>query len=195
MLLIIFAAIAWIMPDRHQSLSELSPSQMIEMLKSGEQYLSCDQVARVVVNENPAIQLIDIRPSAEFLSSHIPGSINIPFEEILNPDWSGYLDDPSSTSVLYSNGTTFAAEAWVLCVQAGYPNIKVMRGGMNEWYKVVMESKFSGGRITAAENALFEVRYRARDYFTTMNSLPDSLKSVFLEVKKKKEAELAGGCE
>lgn len=195
MLLIIFSVIAWIIPDRHRSAFELSPSQMIEMLKSGEQYLSCDQVARVVVNETPSIQLIDIRPSTEFLSSHIPGSINIPFEEILNPDWSGYLDDPSGTSVLYSNGTTLASEAWVLCTQVGYPNIKVMQGGLNEWYKVVMESEFSGGRITAAENALFEVRYMARDYFTTLNSLPDSLKTVFLEVKKKKEAELVGGCE
>jgi len=195
MLLIIFAGIAWIIPDRHRSAYELSPSQMIEMLKSGEQYLSCDQVARYLVNENPDIRRIDVRPSAKFLSSRIPGSINIPFEEILNPDWSGYLDNPSITSILYSNGNTYSSEAWVLCTQMGYPTIKVMRGGMNEWYKVVMESEFSGGRITAAENALFEVRYRARDYFTTMNSLPDSLKTVFLEVKKKKEAELVGGCD
>jgi len=195
MLLIVFAAIAWIIPDRHRTRSELSPTQMIEMLKSGDQFLSCDQVARYLVNENPGIQLVDVRPSAEFLSSHIPGSINIPFEEILNPDWSGYLDDPSITSILYSNGNTHSSEAWVLCTQIGYRNVKVMQGGMNEWYKVVMESEFSGGRISAAENALFEVRYRARDYFTTMNSLPDSLKTVFLEVKKKKEAELVGGCE
>jgi len=195
MLLIVFAAIAWIIPDRQRTLSELSPTQMIEMLKSGDQFLSCDQVARYLVNENPGIQLVDVRPSAEFLSSHIPGSINIPFEEILNPDWSGYLDDPSITSILYSNGNTHSSEAWVLCTQIGYRNVKVMQGGMNEWYKVVMESEFSGGRISAAENALFEVRYRARDYFTTMNSLPDSLKTVFLEVKKKKEAELVGGCE
>lgn len=195
MLLIVFAAIAWIMPDRRRSLSELSPSQMIEILKSGDQFLSCDRVAGYIVNENPAIQLVDIRSSAEFLSSHIPGSVNIPFKEILNPDWSGYLDDPSRTAILYSNGTTLASEAWVLCTQVGYPNIKVMQGGMNEWYDVVMESEFSGQRITAAENAIFEVRYKARDFFTTMNSLPDSLKTVFLEVKKKKEAELVGGCE
>jgi hypothetical protein len=58
-----------------------------------------------------------------------------------------------------------------------------------------MESNFSGDRITAAENAIFEVRYRARDFFNRMNSLPDSLKLAFLEVKRQKEAELVGGCE
>jgi hypothetical protein len=71
----------------------------------------------------------------------------------------------------------------------------IMKGGMNEWYRVVMESTFSGGRISAAENAIFEARYRARDFFTRMNSLPDSMKTAFLQVKRMKEAELIGGCE
>ncbi len=195
MLLIVFAAFAWIIPDRHRSASELSPSEMIELLNSSDKFFTCDQVARFIVNEDTSIRLVDIRPSHDFLSSHLPGAINIPFDDILNPDWSGYLDDPSRTTVLYSNGSTIASETWMLCSQLGYQNLKVMQGGMNEWYKVVMESEFSGKRITAAENALFEVRFRARDFFTTMNSLPDSLKTAFLEVKKKKEAELVGGCE
>ncbi len=70
-----------------------------------------------------------------------------------------------------------------------------MMGGMNEWYREVMESTFKGERISADENATFEVRYRARDFFNRMNSMPDSLKTAFLEVKRKKEAELVGGCE
>jgi hypothetical protein len=70
-----------------------------------------------------------------------------------------------------------------------------MEGGMNQWYRVIMESEFTCGRITAAENAVYEVRHNARKFFTQMNSLPDSLKTAFLEVKMKEEAELVGGCE
>lgn len=195
LLLIVFAALAWIMPDRHRSATELSPSEMIELMNTADQFFTCDQVARFIVNEDTSIRLVDIRPSSDFFSSHLPGAVNIPFGDILNPDWSGYLDDPSRTVILYSNGSTISAEAWVLCSQHGYRNIKVMQGGMNEWYDVVMKSEFSGKRIRAAENALFEVRYKARDFFTAMNSLPDSLKTAFLEVKKKKESELVGGCE
>ncbi len=83
----------------------------------------------------------------------------------------------------------------MLCVQKGYVGSMIMQGGMNEWYRVVMQSTYAGDRITAAENARFEVRYRARDFFTRMNSMPDSMKTAFLEVKRNKEAELVGGCE
>jgi hypothetical protein len=70
-----------------------------------------------------------------------------------------------------------------------------MEGGMEEWHELIMKSEFSGERISASENAIFETRYRARDFFITMNSLPDSLKNVYLTVKRKEEAELTGGCE
>ena len=193
-LLVAFAAFAWILPDRNRSASELLPSEMITALSVGTEVLTVDQVARYVVNEDETIQLIDIRQTSEFLSSHIPGAINIPFEDILDPDWSGYMNDPSRTAVLYANGSTLAAEAWMLCSQVGY-NVKIMDGGMNKWFELVMESEFTGEQITATENALFENRYKARHFFTTINSLPDSLKIAFQEVKNKKESELVGGCE
>jgi rhodanese-related sulfurtransferase len=194
-LLVGFAALALIMPDRHRSASELKPSEMIHRMNRSGRTLSPDQVARYVISEDTSILLIDIREPEAYLASHIPGAVNIPLRDILNPDWAGYLDDPEVTVVLYSNGDLLASEAWMMCVQKGTPDPKVMKGGMNGWFETIMESEFSGGRISAAENALFEVRYRARDFFTQMNSLPDSLKTAFLEIKRKKEAELTGGCE
>jgi rhodanese-related sulfurtransferase len=194
-ILVCFAVLAWIMPDRHRSAEELIPSQMIAAMNSTDKFLTADRVARIIVNEDTTCRLVDIREPEEYLRVNIPGAINIPFRDLLSPDWSGYLDEPGKTAVIYSNGNTLALEAWMLCTQQGYPDIKIMKGGMNEWFRVVMESEFTGDKITAAENALFETRYRARDFFTNMNSLPDSLKSNFLAVKKKKEAELVGGCE
>lgn len=70
-----------------------------------------------------------------------------------------------------------------------------MDGGIGEWMKTVMETKFSGERITARENALFETRRRAGEMFTTLNSLPDSLKTQFLESRKFSAKKLDGGCE
>ena len=194
-LLIAFAVLAWMLPGRPYSASELSPSEMISALNESGHMISVDRVARSVVNEDHSIQLVDIRQPAEYFRANIPGAINIPFEDILNPDWSGYFDDPDKPAVLYANGNTFAAEAWMLCTQAGYSGVRIMEGGMNEWFVLVMNSEFRGVRITAAENARFEIRYRARDYFITMNSLPDSLKTAYLIVKQKKESELVGGCE
>lgn len=194
-LLIVFALLAWIIPDRTRSAAELSPANMVEFLQSEEYMISADQVARILSIGDEAYRFIDLRSPDEYMICNIPGAINIPAADILNPDWSGYLEEPGSTTVLYSNGSTLASEVLYICIQSGYSGIKAMHGGMNAWFQTVMEAEFSGDRISAAENALFESRYRARDYFIKMNSLPDSLKTVFLTVKRKQEEELTGGCE
>jgi len=114
---------------------------------------------------------------------------------LLHRNFFGYLDQREVKNIFYSNGSILASQAWALCAGMGYKNNFVMQGGMNEWYKTVMKSSFSGDRITARENALFEIRFKARKLFTEINSLPDSLKIKFVEAKRKKEKQLDGGCE
>ena len=70
-----------------------------------------------------------------------------------------------------------------------------MKGGLNEWFTTVMNSNFTGDRISARENALFETRTNARKLFTEINSLPDSLKMKFIEAKHIAVKKLDGGCE
>ena len=193
--LVLLAGLIMLLPDSRKSAGELNVPAMLERMGRTGYFLSVDQVAKALVLEDSTVLLVDVRDPEAFRQVHIPGAINIPVADILNPDWYGYLNDPTISPVFYSNGNTLASEAWMLCTQQGYTPGLIMQGGMNEWYSVVMESSFSGGRISASENALFEVRYRARDFFTRMNSMPDSLKTAFLEIKRKKEAELVGGCE
>ncbi len=193
--LVLLAGLLIFLPESRQSSGEMDVRSMLGAMNESGQYLSVDQVARMVVYEDTSILLVDVRDPNAYRVVHIPGAINIPVADILNPDWSGYLNDPAVRAVFYSNGNTMASEAWMLCTQKGYSGSMIMLGGMNEWYRVVMESSFKGERISAAENATYEVRYRARDFFNRMNSMPDSLKIAFLDVKRKKEAELVGGCE
>ena len=70
-----------------------------------------------------------------------------------------------------------------------------MKGGLNEWFNTVMNSSFTGDRISARENALFETRTRARKMFTEINSLPDSLKRNSLNQNNLQRKKLDGGCE
>jgi hypothetical protein len=70
-----------------------------------------------------------------------------------------------------------------------------MKGGLNEWFNTVMNSSFTGERISARENALFETRTRARRMFNEMNSMPDSLKIKFIQSKHLAIKKLDGGCE
>ena len=174
---------------------QLKPSELLEAAENENQSFSVDEVARFANNEDTTVQLIDVRTNKEFMESTIPGSINIPFEDLLNPDWEGYLNQKEVRNIFYSNDNQLATLTWTVTTGLGYTNNYVMKGGLNEWYFTVMLSKFEGDKITPRENALFENRYKARRMFTEMNSLPDSLKRQYLEAKRLEESQLDGGCE
>ncbi|AHW61836.1 Rhodanese-related sulfurtransferase [Draconibacterium orientale] len=174
---------------------QLKPTDLLEISSNPDMYYTVDEVARFVNNEDTTIKLIDLRSASEFMESNIPGSINIPFSDLLNPNWEGSLNQDKVRNVYYANGDETANMAWTIVSGLGYPNSFVMKGGMNEWYLTVMLSKFEGDRITPRENTLFENRYKARRTFTQINSLPDSLKLQYLEAKRLEESQLDGGCE
>ena len=173
----------------------LKPTELLSKSTSGKIYFSADQVARFVNNEDSTIQLIDLRSKKEYKICNIPGSINIPFADLLNPDWEGYLNQAEVKNIFYGNGDQLANYAWTIVTGLGFENCFIMTGGLNEWYKTVMLSEFLGDRITPRENIIFENRFKARKTFTQINSLPDSLKTQFLAARRLKEAQLDGGCE
>jgi 3-mercaptopyruvate sulfurtransferase SseA len=174
---------------------QLKPSELLLKSNSDEIYFSVDQVARFVNNEDSTIQLIDLRSEEQFKECNIPGSINIPFDDLLNPDWEGYINQHEIKNIFYGNGNLQANVAWTIVTGLGYENNFVLQRGLNEWFKTVMLSKFEGERITPRENVLFENRFKARKTFTQINSLPDSLKMQFLAARRLKETQLDGGCE
>lgn len=173
----------------------LKPDELLSKSVSGDIYFSVDQVARFVNNEDTTVQLIDIRSAEQFKAFNIPGSINIPFNDFSNPKWEVYLNQKGLKNIYYGNGDQTASYAWTISTGLGYGNNFVMKGGLNEWYKIVMLSQFEGENITPRENALFENRFGARKIFTQINSLPDSLKIHYFNAKHLQASKLDGGCE
>jgi len=170
------------------------PDRLLSEVLDENTYFSPDQVARFVVTEDSTVQLIDLRPPAEFNSFSLPGSINIPYSELLSKDLESLLNR-DVRNIFYSNGDLDANCALVIATGLGFKNNYVLMGGLNEWYRVVMNSAFTGERITARENALFETRTRAGKLFTEMNNMPDSLKVKYRESKEIERKKLDGGCE
>ncbi|MDP2338615.1 MAG: rhodanese-like domain-containing protein [Bacteroidota bacterium] len=173
----------------------LKPSELLAKLVADESYFSVDQVARFLNNEDSTGQLIDVRSTGQFKECNIPGSINIPFSDFTNPLWEGYLNQKEMKNIYYGNDGQTASYAWAIATGLGYGNNFVMKGGLNEWFKTVMLSQFSGEKITPLENARFENRLNARKVFTQVNSLPDSLKTKYFNAKRLIESKLDGGCE
>ena len=180
--------------DASQSF-RIKPSQLLEKSVSSDSYISVDQVARFMNNEDSTVLIIDVRSPEEFKRFNIPGAVNIPFSDLLNPVWDGYLNQKGIKHIFYGNGDQTAAFAWTTATGLGYENNFIMKGGLNEWFITVMLSEFSGEKISALENARFENRLNARKIFTQINSLPDSLKTKFFNAKRLSESKLDGGCQ
>jgi rhodanese-related sulfurtransferase len=173
----------------------VKPQKLMAEILDEKTFFTVDQVARFIVSEETSIQLIDLRSPEEFRQLNIPGSINVPYYLLLKTDPGNYLTDKNIRYIFYSNGDLNSNYSLVVAKGLNYKNIYVMKGGLNEWFRTVMNSNFSGDKITARENALYETRLRAKRTFTEMNSLPDSLKMSFFEAKHIASKKLDGGCE
>ena len=174
---------------------QLKADELLSKSVSEDMYYSVDQVARFVNNEDSTVQIIDIRSAEQFKECNIPGSVNIPLSDLLNPLWEQTLNRKEIKNIFYGNGDQTANYAWTIATGIGFPNNYVMKGGLNEWFNTVMLSQYSGEKITPAENARFENRLNARKTFTQINSLPDSLKTRFFNAKRLTQSKLDGGCE
>ena len=183
------------LPEQKNSFFRLKPDQLSMRAASEENIFTVDQVARFLNNEDTTIQLIDVRSPEQFRYCNIPGSVNIPVGSFLDKNRQGYLDQNKVRNIFYSNGDLLSAEAWTIATGLGFRNNFIMKGGLNEWFRTVMNSEFKGETISARENALFENRFRAKKLFTSYNSLPDSLKIKMLVTKQSERAKLDGGCE
>jgi len=173
----------------------VKPEKLLSEVLNPDVSLTVDQVAKLIVNEDSTIRIIDLRPTEEFNRLSIPGSVNVPYIYFISSDLYTYMNDRNITNIFYSNKSFYSNYAMVYARGMGYKNSLVMEGGLSEWFNTVMESKFTGERISARENALYETRAKAAQLFTQINSMPDSLKAVFMAANKFSAKKLDGGCE
>lgn len=193
--LLCFGVILTLLPLSGSRSFSVKPDKLLTEVLDRETWLTVDQVAKFVINEDSSVMLIDVRNPDEYNKMNIPGSINLPYINFLDKDPSVLLNNGKTRNILYGNGDLESNYALAIARGLNIKNTYVMKGGLNEWFQIVMNSTFSGERISARENALFETRTRAKKLFTEMNSIPDSLKSKFIMSKHLTAKKLDGGCE
>lgn len=193
-LLIVISLLLVFLPGIGEYSFKEKPAKMVQALLKNDPIVTVDQVAVLINNDEPIFQLIDLRSDEEFNQFNIPGSINIPFQQFFEKRPETWLYSKETQYIFYGNGDVNSNYALVLARGLGYENTFVLKGGLNEWFNTIMNSNFSGERISPRENALFENRMKSRQFFTEINSLPDSLKVKFAESKRQAEKRLDGGC-
>ncbi|TVR71980.1 MAG: rhodanese-like domain-containing protein [Marinilabiliales bacterium] len=136
-ILIPMGLIIAMVPEDMTGSRKVSTEQILQEIASGSQFVSPDEIAGMIVENNPVLQLIDVRSSNEFENFSLPGAVNIPLTAILSPEWRDILDQDVKINVFYSNGSVHANEAWILTRQQGYLNNYVLQGGLNYWMEAI----------------------------------------------------------
>lgn len=171
-------------------------------------FVTVDWLARQIINDDPGIQVIDVRSAYEFEEYSIPGSINIPLEEVLSDEYSSHFEGATIKTILYSNADIYADQAWVLLSENRPSSLYVLKGGLNEWFKTIMLAQEPSADALESEFETYSFRKGASLYFggsiqdvPTAVELDMGTKSTQkttpkkkVEVKKKVKKASEGGC-
>jgi rhodanese-related sulfurtransferase len=81
-------------------------------------------------DEWPKILVIDARDAGQFGKSHIPGAINMDWRQVLARRNEIPRDRPV---LIYCNTGSLSAQAGFALRVAGWDNVRILQGGMEEW--------------------------------------------------------------
>ncbi len=99
----------------------------LEFVDYGGGVIFAEQIPK---EEWSKIMVIDARDAAQFSKGHIPGAVNIDWRQVLTKR----NDIPKNKMVLiYCNTGTLSAQAGFAMRVAGWDNVKILQGGMEEW--------------------------------------------------------------
>ncbi len=202
---VIMGIILLFVPDKKVD-NELSPRSVIKTYNHSDAYISTDKVAKLIMEGNPILQLVDVRSKEEFNKFSLEGAINLPLTELFKRDkrnrfvYSDVLKPESKITVFYSNGDVQAAEAWALAKRLHLKNVYMMEGGLNGWVETIMRPQAPDvNTATPKDYAQYSFRKAASAYFgggtAVAGSASSSTPTKKAPIKKKKKAvEEEGGC-
>lgn len=203
--LIIFAAlllggiVAVFLPNTEPYPHVIDESELVYEINKEGRYISTDEVAQAVMESDPSFLLIDIRTPEEYAKYTIDGAINIPYNKVMEEGNVDYFNQDVYTTVLFSNGSTLADQTWLRLRSYDYQGNKVLKGGLNEWYKTILNpTKPKDTELTTELQKQYLFRKGASVFFTGVQIVgatptKKSKKSTKPIVKRKKK-EVSGGC-
>lgn len=110
----------------------------LEFVDYGGGVIFAEQIPK---DEWPKMLVIDARDAGQFAKGHIPGAINMDWRQVL----AQRNEIPKNKPVLvYCNTGSLSAQAGFALRVAGWDNVRILQGGMEEW-------KAKGGFEAAAK--------------------------------------------
>ncbi|MCT4564857.1 MAG: rhodanese-like domain-containing protein [Maledivibacter sp.] len=101
-----------------------------ETLKYAYKKISPDQ-AKILINNNTDLTLLDVRNEREFLNGHIPNAVLVPYK-LVRKNYSSLLEKEKKYLIYCDNGKKSEKVAKVLS-NNGFSRVYVIAGGIENW--------------------------------------------------------------
>ncbi len=195
-ILIILALVLVILPKDNKNLNF---REGLNSTTDKSRYLSVDQVTHRIIENDPTLMLIDLRPADQFKKFSLPGSINMHPHSLLSKSSRELLSQQGKDKILLSGSEQISENAWERCVQTKVGRIYIMKGGMEEWSNTIMKEQPVSATASTADLDLVNFRNAAHQYFTGESTTPVARTPVQTTEKvtvtrKAPAASSGGGC-
>ena len=117
-------------PAAHADNKAIAVDEMeayLEFVDYGGGVIFAEQIPK---DEWPKMVVIDARDAGQFAKGHIPGAINMDWRQVLAKRNEIPKDKPV---LIYCNTGSLSAQAGFALRVAGWENLRILQGGMEEW--------------------------------------------------------------
>jgi sulfur-carrier protein adenylyltransferase/sulfurtransferase len=197
--LLIVLAFGLVVLPKKKEMKETDPKALLSALTEKSRFLSVDLITHRIIENDPTLLLIDLRPADQFKAFSLPGSVNIQPDSLLSATTLELLNQPGKDKILYANSDLTAEKAWLLGTRYSVSRLYILKGGLNEWYNTIIKPGDVSTAASSTDLDLISFRNAARQYFTgagqTSNE-PEAKKAPekIKVLRKAPEAKSGGGC-
>jgi rhodanese-related sulfurtransferase/uncharacterized membrane protein YedE/YeeE len=96
-------------------------------------HVSVTEIAHRLVEGRNDFLLVDVRDVTAFAAYHIPGALNVPLATL-----TANFAARTERIIFYSDSDVHAAQAWLLLRSLGFPSVRLLAGGLEEWKRTVL---------------------------------------------------------
>ena len=160
---LLLAIIILFLPAQDSKKYRFDPQDIARSIEESEDQIDPTTVSQWIIEGRRDFMLIDIRDSDAFEQGHIKGAENIPLPRLLQKDTLDELPEEKLV-VIYSNGSSHAAQAWLVMKTAGFDSY-MLEGGFNYWNKVIMNPKAPADEASDDEILRYKTQLAVKGYF------------------------------
>ena len=194
-ILMLVLAVGTLLVKKQGELKQIEPEVLLKELVQPTRYVTTDQVAKMIIQGDPSLEMIDVRNANEFEKFALPRSINIPLDSLLNKSSLQYFGIPGTRVVFIGNDDIASDKAWVLTKRLGFNRTYVMKGGLNRWMKTIIDPQEPAEEAPYTAMETYQFRKGAQIYFTGAKTETVAPTKMKVEVKRRKKTHVAaGGC-